>query len=251
MSDELSSLKSLWAAVFGDEPVFIDGWFSRFYHPELTACIYENSSLAAAAYVLPFGMLSGLPCAHIYAVGVMPSLRGRGYGIRVTNEAVRLAQKAGFSAIALHPAEPSLYGFYQRYCGFYTAFTGREESLILPEPSERFICCRAEDYLRSHEYLLANREHVTPNLSVLNWFTQTGGRLFTGTGWCAAVEVTDNVTIFHELLYQSTRPDASVLASMAGSKRAVLRSPDPNGSPQGMLFGRPSFSCGWLGLTLE
>lgn len=251
MSQEISALKSLWAAVFGDEPALIDGWFERFYHPELTAAVCEGNTLAAAAYVLPFGMLAGQPCAHIYAVGVLPPFRGRGYGVRATNEAVRLAQNAGFSYIALHPAEPSLYDFYRRHCGFSTAFTCRYESVVLPSPAASLPPCTAEEYYRLHERMLGGQEHVAPSLSVLSWFTQTGGRLYAGSDWCAAVEDTDTGTVFHELLYQKVCPDMTLLASMAGKTHAVFCIPDRNGRPQGMLFGTPPFSGGWLGLTLE
>lgn len=251
MSEELSALQSLWGVVFGDEPAYIDGWFSRFYRPELTATVKEGATLAAAAYALPFGTLAGRPCAHIYAVGVLPPFRGRGYGFRVTNEAVRLAQNAGFPYIALHPAELSLFDFYRRHCGFSTAFSCRSEAIALPEQSVALPVCSAEEYLDRHERLLTGANHITPGLPVLNWFAQTGGRLYAGSDWCAAVEDTDNGTVFHELLYRGNRPDEMTLAGMAGSSRAVLCTPDSNGSPCGMLYGSASFSGGWLGLTLE
>lgn len=248
--EKTEALKELWQLVFGDEREWLDAWFTRFYREELTAVLYEGERLAASAYVLPVGTFEDKPCAFIYAVGVHPELRGRGLGVQVTRLAAALAKKAGFGCIALHPAQYGLFRFYEKHCGFHTAFTRKEERLFFPAHTLFTETCRSEDYLAVRERLLAGRAHITPSLDILDWFTFSGGRLYCGGDWCAAAEDGEDCGQFYELLCGAEHPSPETLAGMTERREALVFTPG-GAIPTGMVYGdAPDTGC-WFGLTLE
>ncbi len=180
--------KKLWHDVFGDDYAVIDTFFDTFYSPELCAAEYVDGKLCAAAYVLPVGELvtekMREKCAHIYAVAVYPAYRGRGFGVTVTNKAVQLAKKAGFTAIVLHPADEGLYEFYEKHCGFKTAFyTDKRE-----HDADGLQEVSTHDYRIRREELLAARDHIALNERALAYFVKTGGVLFADEHHCAATD---------------------------------------------------------------
>ncbi len=236
----MTELKKLWHEVFGDAPCVIDTYFNIFYSPDLTATEYVDGELAAAAYVMPAGeLVNGSlreKCAHIYAVAVYPKFRGRGLGITVTNRAVELAEKAGYTAVILHPASESLFGYYEKHCGFYTCFssaakTGTASATPLKEADiETYISCR-KSYLK-------DIPHVELSRGILDFFTKCGGKLYTSETGCAAVENIDGTLYFREALGD------------AGAENAFLCCPGSD-TPTGMIHGTATFGNGWMGLTLE
>lgn len=251
-------LKQLWHTVFEDEYEVIDTWFDCFYRPELTAVIRSAEVLAAMAYVMPVGTLKGAPCCHIYAVAVNPSFRGLGLGIAVTNAAVELARRAGFSSIMLHPADAGLFDFYRRHCGFETAFSACLAELTLPVwTGKQLQPVSSEAYLQARARLLKPEGGVLLSPTMTDCFTRCGGRLYIGDDWCAAAEEADGQILFREwLTSKAGYPDPDLLAAMAdGLTRAELCAPSIPGHaalPFGMLYGAvPGTDCGWPGLALE
>ena len=231
-TEHLTDLKNLWHTVFGDAPSVIDTYFNIFYSPDLAATEFVDGELAAAAYVMPAGELvygeAQEKCAHIYAVAVYPKFRGRGLGIAVTNRAVEKAKAAGYTAVILHPASESLFGYYEKHCGFTTCFTSNRKFLT----SDRDFGEKAdiETYISCRERLLCNIPHVALSYDILNFFTKCGGELYVQDGGCAAVETYDGITYIREALGFGA----------------------PTGStPTGMIHGRAPFESGWMGLTLE
>ena len=187
-TEHITELKNLWHTVFGDAPSVIDAYFDAFYTPDLTATEFVDGELAAAAYVLPAGELvcgdCREKCAHIYAVAVYPKFRGRGLGVSVTNLATEKAKKAGFSAVVLHPAEESLFGFYEKHCGFKTCFSASGKS---PLSGDVLTLSETEAYIACREKFLANIPHVALNARVLDFFQKCGGLLYTSETGCSAV----------------------------------------------------------------
>lgn len=235
----INELKKLWHTVFGDAPSIIDTYFDIFYSPELTAAEFIDGELAAAAYVMPAGELvngkTREKCAHIYAVAVYPRYRGLGLGIFVTNRAVELAKKAGFTAVILHPASESLFGYYEKHCGFVTCFSagtlpaGENAAALTKTDIDSYIVCR-EKYLQDIPHVALNRE-------ILDFFQKCGGVLYTSDTGCAAAEEIDGETVFREALGNT-------------GKNAALSCPGDE-IPTGMMYGRADFKNGWMGLTLE
>ncbi|MBQ8830569.1 MAG: GNAT family N-acetyltransferase [Oscillospiraceae bacterium] len=232
ISANINDLKNLWHTVFGDAPSVIDTYFNIFYSPELTAAEFIDGKLAAAAYVMPAGDLvnadSREKCAHIYAVAVYPEYRGRGLGVSVTNRAVKLAKDAGCSAVILHPANESLFGYYEKHCGFQTCFYASKNTL--PTDASEVPEADIVTYMSVRERFLENIPHVALSYDILDFFTKCGGKLYASENGCAAVEIYDETSYFREVLGNSS----------------------PLGSiPTGMIHGSAPFKNGWMGLTLE
>jgi len=234
--EHITELKKLWHEVFGDAPSVIDAYFDTFYAPDLTATEYIDGELAAAAYVMPAGELTGEKCAHIYAVAVYPKFRGRGLGIAVTNRAVEKAKDAGYTAVILHPASESLFGYYEKHCGFHTCFySGTKTVAVSAAPLEE---TDIDTYIACREKYLKDIPHVVLSYDILDFFTKCGGKLYTSETGCAAVENIDGTLYFREAL------------GAVGADNAVLCCPDGD-TPTGMIHGKADFERGWMGLTLE
>lgn len=184
----MDELKKLWHMVFGDDFDIIDSYFKRFYSDELCATEYINGELCAAAYVMPVGELvngdEAEKCAHIYAVAVYPKYRGCGYGISVTKKAIKLAEEAGYSAIVIHPAEESLYSFYEKHCGFKTAFY----SSYYEADISNYYQISAKEYLNMRETFLKGRPHIRLNDISVEYFLQTGGSFLSNGNSCLAID---------------------------------------------------------------
>lgn len=254
--DEIKKLKTLWHTVFHDSAAVIDEFFTAFHMDRLAAAEYCGGELAAAAYVLPFGELvlpdsSCCGCAHIYAVGVRPDMRGRGLGAEVTNKAYELAQNLGFPAVVLHPASDSLFDFYRKHCGFSVAFTvcvSHTAVYHAGAPMLSPVC--AEEYREAREAALSGIPHIAVSPRVLSLFTRLGGRLYTFDGGCAAVEESGEMACFRELI---SAPDTCApLPAMTNLSDAVVSSPCADGGvPFGMLRGMDFSEAGYMGIALE
>lgn len=222
----MEELKKLWHTVFGDDYVIINKFFDTFYSRELCAVKHLNGRLCAAAYVLPVGELicdnKREKCAHIYAVAVYPEYRGRGYGIEVTKKAAELAIKAGYTAVVLHPADEGLFGFYEKHCGFHTAFF---DSVMpaMPKKAER-ISITAYGALR--ETLLQDRDHIALDERALDYFVSTGGELYASETACFAAD------------------GGNICEYISNEKIGKAK-------PFGMIYGEKTVKNGYFGIAFE
>ncbi len=254
--DITNKLKALWHTVFHDSAPVIDEFFTAFPMDRFAAAEYCGGALAAAAYVLPFGELvlpdsSRCGCAHIYAVGVRPDMRGRGLGVEVTNKAYELAQGLGFPAVVLRPASDSLFDFYRQHCGFSTAFTAAVSRTVISHsgaPMLSPVC--AEEYREAREAGLSGIPHIDVSPQVLSLFIRLGGRLYIFDGGCAAVEEDGETAYFRELI--SSPGICAPLSSMTGLTCAEASAPCASGGiPFGMLRGAVISGTGYMGISLE
>lgn len=247
----MDELKNLWHTVFGDSPDIIDAYFRLFYDPKLTATEYVDGKLAAAAYVLPAGYLvydgNREKCAHIYAVAVYPEYRGMGFGISVTNKAVEIAKAQGYSAVVLHPAEESLFQYYEKHCGFTTAFTSCVYEKDVLYDSAELQSTDVETYMQVREKYLSDIPHIELSREILMFFTACGGALYIYDGGCAAAEIYDGTTYFCELL--GSVPE-QLLARFSKEEKCCINAPGEDVTT-GMIHGSWPIKNGWIGLTLE
>jgi GNAT superfamily N-acetyltransferase len=227
--DRKGELKSLWKEVFGDTDEYIERFFGEYYSPELCVYSVRDGRTAAAAYLMPAGDFmqpdgGSVPCAHIYAVGVLPEYRGLGLGKDVTERCAMLGLERGFGAVILHPADEGLFRFYKSL-GFYTSFY---ESPCLKPPGRGLLPIAAGEYRSLRETYLQGTAHVNLDIKALEYFESQGGQFFKGENFCMAKD--DGVV--KEYLYPGFAPPE-------------------DGIPFGMSYGKKLCTGGWLGLAFD
>lgn len=114
----IHALKRMWEACFGDSPAYIDGFFSQQFAPQNTLVYVEDGRPASMLFLLPACLQGGGERAsayYLYAACTLPEFRGRGYMGRLLNEAAQVGKKRGVFAIALMPAQESLFRYYEKY----------------------------------------------------------------------------------------------------------------------------------------
>ena len=127
LPEDVPALKSLWAEVFGDEPAFIDLFFSRMFRPEDYVLLRhdETDEILSAAALLPVDLVCGetrFPISYLYGMMTRPSEQGKGYGLRLLQHAAQYCRENGKAGIALQPADEGLLYFYKK-AGYAPAFS--------------------------------------------------------------------------------------------------------------------------------
>ena len=128
MSSMEEQVRTLWKEVFGDSEDFIEQFFGRYYSRENLLYIEENGTLQSMLHLVPFHY-KGSRIGVVYALATAPASRSKGYATLLLRRAVERATAEDYAAIALIPAEESLFAYYSRQ-----GFTGRYRvEFILPD----------------------------------------------------------------------------------------------------------------------
>lgn len=123
-AEDKATVMSMWDRVFGESPQYMELYFGRKYRDRLCYVAEEPEGLASSLQVLPYGFgLWGKPVemGYISGVATLPELRGRGHMSRLLEGTFRGMAEDGFALATLIPAEPSLFGLYERF-GFACCF---------------------------------------------------------------------------------------------------------------------------------
>lgn len=255
---DIPALKSLWADCFGDKEAYIDGFFSLL--PSLgtaLSAVYEGR-VCGSTYILEDMQLyldgRTQPVALIYAVAVEAGCRRLGIGRELVQKAVELAKKRGAEHIVTLPAEKSLYGWYEKVCGFKCRLY-RQTKLL--ETMDMGVVKRisAEEYSALREEKLSGRRHIVygaaaMKLQQLLCETYSGG-LFSCAGAIAAAYSADGIGIMQELLCPEGMDEevfASAIGFELGTDEVKLIRPAnaQGGSPYlAALDGRLPEDCYW------
>jgi len=205
-------MQALWTQVFGDPPAVQE----RFYR--LCACPWEPLVLRREGEL--GGILSPAPMTlccpngrelkgcYLYALAVAPALRGQGLAAALMGYAQELIWQAGSDCILLVPAQPSLFGFFEKL-GYETAFfhrvwtpegmTSVHRAAPIPVNAGEYSVLR-QDWLNGRAWV----EWPEGPLEFQRELSRDGGGLFCqdlphGAG-CAAVELTEDAVLVKELL---------------------------------------------------
>ena len=117
-------LRQLFTEAFGEE-AFTDLFFRLGYSPERCLLASADSILAALHW---FDCTLGhQKCAYLYGIAAFADCRGQGIGSRLIRFAIDYLQNAGYDAILLVPAEPSLMDYYGRFGFSPVSAIGREQ----------------------------------------------------------------------------------------------------------------------------
>ena len=263
-------LKTLWQRVFGDLETIIDNFFTTLYTPGMAQVCVCGNVIVSAAYVLKIGDLTSegrwTPCREIYAYGTDPALRGRGFGDKVLRAAIAEAEKDGVAVLC--PAEPSLFGYYEKY-GFKPVFgvtqTRCTDVGIPLTGSATRITVRGYAALR--EELLHGRDHIDFDLKALEYQNldceRSGGGFYylvsDGARCCASVEKQGDWAVIRELIVPtgSIYNAAALAARTVGCGKFFYRTPvrqGEAGTPFAMLRADSSpaqSGTAWFGFSFD
>lgn len=104
---------TLWKEVFGDSDCFIGQFMNRYYSKENLLFIEEGGTLRSMLHLVPFNC-NGKIIGVVYALATAASARSKGYATQLLQRAAETATKRGYAAIALIPAQESLFPYYRR-----------------------------------------------------------------------------------------------------------------------------------------
>ena len=213
---DIPALTALWHGVFGDSEEFVSEFLRLLPGMGAGAVAELEGELVGAAYAICGLTLDGVRIGYIYAVAVDESARHHGIGEAVTQKARELAAERGAQIISTLPAEAGLYPWYEKIIGtqhrLHRSFT---ELVCAPGCAVRAI--GAEDYAKRRERLLAEKPHLVPSPTAMEFEALLcrfyGGGLFeTDDGLCAVLRDGDTA-YFHELVSR----DAPALAQSVGA----------------------------------
>lgn len=235
---DVPELQELFFLCFGDSPACSGLYFDRFYRPEEFLVLREEGALRAMAGLLNISLTEPdgrrVKAAYLYAVGVHPEHRGKGF-------AGQLLHYADFylhgkrDCLVTMPAGAHLHAFYKKF-GFAEAFPLLEGEAV-PRPvreGERARSIGGEEYDELRETLLSGRHHASYG-SLSSWQQSlceySGGALLAldvcGVPGCAAAEWCDGVLLCKELLIapEGLEGALALVGQAAGAPRILLRRP--------------------------
>ena len=233
--EEEAPLRALFTEAFGDGS-FTDLFFRTGYAPERCLTAFDGALLAALHWF--DCSLEGQKAAYIYGIAAFESCRGRGVGSALIRAALEKLNKRGYEAVFLVPAEPSLFGYYERF-GFRAVSTIRELTLSASAPLPLKKLTTGE-YADSRKKLLPAHSLLQegPCLSLLAGYAD-----FYATDRAVAAVSGDMVW---ELLGDVS--DAPGLIAALSLPTATVRTPGP-GRPFAMALGTDGPI--YLGLALD
>lgn len=242
--EEAAAQKKLWKQAFGDDERYIDWFYECCWQPENMFLLLEDGKLASMTALLPHQLT--LPngeqaeAYYVYALATDPTVRSKGYGRKLLQEADVYLTSRGADCVTVVPAEPSLFKFFGSV-GFVPGFSTRKEALLGDESTPRQPGDRAEPvdpaaYNAIRNRLLAGTPSVTYGEELIRYqqgmCRLSGGDLYRveadGVEGCAAVEyVNEESVLFKELLMPAPLiPRAlAVFFQLLSGRRCHLRTP--------------------------
>jgi GNAT superfamily N-acetyltransferase len=272
---EVQALKVLWRTCFGDDWSYINLFFDDFFVPHDMVVLSDGGtvhSMAALLHASIHQMGEEIPIVYLYAMCTHPNQRGKGFGRRLLDYAAEYARLHGAAAIALVPAEPSLFHFY-RQAGYENAFWNRTITTPIPNlplANGRILPVTPAMYNRIRRDALGRMTYVDYSDRFIDHQLQvcalaSGGLLRLdlphGVG-CAAVEKgEDGIRAIKELVVPTCGEYAAIALLMKGPRtkaiqaRVPARPGEPDARPFGMIkwltMRRWNMDHAFLGLALD
>lgn len=137
MDNKRQKVTSLWKTCFGDTDEFIQFYFDSKYSDENALLYEENGQPVAALQMLPYPMTwagSTLRASYISGACTLPEARNKGLMSRMLTEAFHTMYSRQLDLTFLIPAEPWLYGYYQK-TGYAPVFGHTLKTFIPPQPA--------------------------------------------------------------------------------------------------------------------
>ena len=229
------ALRILFTEAFGDE-AFTELFFSRGFSAERCLAAFGGELLAALHWF--DCTLEGQKAAYVYGIAAFKAHRGLGIGSKLIDGALSHLKQLGYGPVFLVPAEPALFGYYERF-GFRQVSTISEHTVTAgaPIPVRR---------LNAAEYAALRRAYL-PAHSLLQ-----EGSCLSLLGGYADFYATDRAVaalsgdMVWELLGDPS--DAPGLIATLGLPQATVRTP---GSGRPFAMGVNADAPVYLGLALD
>lgn len=237
-SDDIGSLCSLWLNVFGDPVRLTERFFGLLpsmgtgFAAELDGEVFGAAYVLDAFLHLPNG--ASKKVAYIYAVGVDEPYRGHGIGMELTKACMRRAWEDSTDICCTLPAEGSLYGWYEKKCGFKTATFCCYETVAAGQSVDGIRRMHADEYGFLRDDLLKGRAHISFYYGYLLFqealLDEYGGGFFEYKGGIACGYIENDVLYIKEAI--SDAPEfVPALCTLLGAERAVIRRAGAAGEP--------------------
>lgn len=221
---DLSDLRRLWTAVFGDEDAFLDIFFNTAFAQNRCRCLWDDETLCASLYWFDVSC-AGQKLAYLYAIGTAPSHRNQGLCRTLVEDTKTHLKSQGYAGAILVPAGQKLFDMY-----------GKMGFEVCTQVSEYEICAQQAPCqlkrLSPDAYAKLRREFL-PEGAVLQEgenlaFLQTQASFFQGTDCLLAASKEDEALHCHEFLgnIQSAPGILTALGCKAGFFRTVGSSKD-------------------------
>lgn len=273
--EEWGEAEELWSFAFGDGPALQ----ARFYElcaPEGPLTLLEDGELRSMLVLPEVSLRLGdswepVRAGYVYALATRLGHGGRGWASALLNCAAALAKGRRLDCLLTVPAQPGLFGFFEKN-GFVPGFYLREE-IVQPAPAPApAVPIGPAEYNDLREELLAFQTHVVYSWGQIAFQQELCGlcgrpgsglyrlELAHGPG-CAAVESLKQPLV-KELLCARTDEarGAAVCAALCGAPARVRV---PAGAEDGRPFGAVRWLSGkgpsrwqahpegWLGLAFD
>ena len=114
---DIEQLKSLWKSLFGDTEAFISLFFHEVVREENIRVLEEKGRILSALYMLPYPFRiwnQEVTASYISGAGTLPEAQGRGLMRRLLIDSFKEMEHRLIPLSILIPAEPWLYGFYEK-----------------------------------------------------------------------------------------------------------------------------------------
>lgn len=242
--EEAEAQKQLWQQAFGDDPRYIDWFYTCCWRPENMLVLLEDGKLASMLALLPHQLtLPGGELAqafYVYALATDSAVRGKGYGRQLLHYVDFHLSARGADCVTVVPAEASLFKFFGTV-GFSTGFSTRKVEILRheagePNPADKVEPVSPEGYNLIRNRLLEGTPSVLYDTELIRYqqgmSSLSHGGLYRivadGTEGCAAVEYVDEESVLmKELLLptEKVRRALAVFSQVLPGRRCHVRTP--------------------------
>ena len=108
---QMSQLRQLWKAAFGDGDDFLDMFYSTAYAPHRCRCVLDDDRICAVLYWFDC-TCENQKLAYIYAVATDPVYRNQGLCRKLMDDTALHLQSQGYAGALLLPQDPELRQMY-------------------------------------------------------------------------------------------------------------------------------------------
>ncbi len=214
---DVEALRRIWSAVFTeDTPAERDAFLSTVHVSEECIVACENGKPISMAFFLPAVLHihgTAYTARYLYAAATLPAYRGNGIFSELLHVALTMLKERGIEACFLHPAQPSLVSFYQRF-GFEPTVFSRTLRGDASREAVSFTPLSADAYSSLRQRLLPC-DYVEWDERLLHYALSYATPIRVGEHACALCVKNDGTLHVLEVLGVPSEEQAAVCGALA------------------------------------